>query len=78
MGSLVSISRSTDDKEVTLEAANSVWYLGIDLGTTGISAALLNRSTTEVYPLYWIAENQPETSARSFRLPAKFIYQRLL
>ncbi|GAA6614803.1 hypothetical protein [Scytonema sp. NUACC26] len=71
VGSLVSISRSTDDKEVTLEAANSVWYLGIDLGTTGISAALLNRSTTEVYPLYWMAENQPEANARSFRLPAE-------
>ncbi len=73
VGSLVSISRSTNDSEVTLDAANSVWYLGIDLGTTGISAALLNRSTTEIYPLYWTAENQPEASskARSFRLPAE-------
>nr|WP_243147463.1 hypothetical protein [Scytonema sp. UIC 10036] len=71
VGSLVSISRSTDDNEVTLETANSVWYLGIDLGTTGISAALLNRSTTEVYPLYWMAENQPEASTQSFRLPAE-------
>jgi hypothetical protein len=71
VGSLVSMSRSPDDKELTREAANSVWYLGIDLGTTGISAALLNRSTTEVYPLYWMTENQPEVNARSFRLPAE-------
>ncbi|GAB1541971.1 hypothetical protein NUACC21_46440 [Scytonema sp. NUACC21] len=73
VGSLVSISHSTNDTEVTLDAANSVWYLGIDLGTTGISAALLNRSTTEIYPLYWTAENQPEATSKtkSFRLPAE-------
>ncbi len=31
----------------------SAWYLGIDFGTTGLSAALLNRSSGEVYPVYW-------------------------
>ena len=51
---------------------DAVWYLGIDLGTTGISAALLNRSTTEVYPLYWSAHEQGETTlAKSLRLPAE-------
>jgi hypothetical protein len=51
----------------------SVWYLGIDLGTTGISAALLNRSTNVVYPLYWSAQNQPAATSLkpSFRLPAE-------
>jgi hypothetical protein len=52
---------------------NSAWYLGIDLGTTGISAVLLNRSTAELHPLYWSAENQPEAIAntKAFRLPAE-------
>ncbi len=31
----------------------SPWYLGIDFGTTGISAALLNRRSGEIYPIYW-------------------------
>ncbi|MEA5593688.1 hypothetical protein [Rivularia sp. UHCC 0363] len=52
---------------------DTVWYLGIDLGTTGISAALLNRSTTEIHPIYWEQENQPQETAqiRNFRLPAE-------
>jgi hypothetical protein len=51
----------------------SVWYLGVDLGTTGISATLLNRATTEVYPLFWSVEtsNQEVAGKRSFRLPAE-------
>ncbi|WP_339381543.1 hypothetical protein [Brasilonema bromeliae] len=68
-GSSVSISGSTNN-----DARKSIWYLGIDLGTTGISAALLNRSTTEVYPLYWsAAQTQEEATSikRSFRLPAE-------
>jgi hypothetical protein len=73
--SCVSISHSTNDTDVPQEqdTRKSVWYLGIDLGTTGISAALLNRSTAEVYPLYWSAETQPEATSvkRSFRLPAE-------
>ncbi len=72
VGSLLSISNSIESTE-SLNTLGSVWYLGIDLGTTGISAALLNRSTTEVYPLYWSTENQPEATSikRSFRLPAE-------
>lgn len=72
-GSSVSISHPINSTKVSHDAVNSVWYLGIDLGTTGISAALLNRSTIEVYPLYWTAENQAEATSikRSFRLPAE-------
>jgi hypothetical protein len=49
------------------------WYLAIDIGTTGISAALLNRSKLVVYPIYWSAEQQDGTSSfqQSFRLPAE-------
>ncbi len=59
--------------EVGFNLVDSVWYLGIDLGTTGISAALLNRSTNVVYPLYWSAQNQPAATSLkpSFRLPAE-------
>lgn len=37
-------------------ANNTVWYLGIDLGTTAISAVLLNSSTGQRYPIYWSQE----------------------
>jgi hypothetical protein len=65
-------SGSTNQPE-SFNLDGSVWYLGIDLGTTGISATLLNRSTNVVYPLYWSAQNQPAAASLkpSFRLPAE-------
>ncbi len=68
-----SISNSTNNPEVSLKVLESVWYLGIDLGTTGISATLLNRSTFVVHPIYWSAENPPGTTSfqQSFRLPTE-------
>ncbi|MEH2453435.1 hypothetical protein [Nostoc sp.] len=70
---LPSISDSITNPEVSFNVLESVWYLGIDLGTTGISAALLNRSTFVVHPIYWSAENPPGTSSfqQSFRLPTE-------
>jgi hypothetical protein len=69
---VVSTSKPTDNTELP-KTLDSVWYLGIDLGTTGISAALLNRSTVEIYPLYWSAQNQQQADSikHSFRLPAE-------
>ncbi len=71
--SLSSTSNSINNPEVSLNVLESVWYLGIDLGTTGISATLLNRSTFVVHPIYWSAENPPGTSSfqQSFRLPTE-------
>ncbi|MEH1936895.1 MAG: hypothetical protein V7L14_24955 [Nostoc sp.] len=71
--SLPAISNSINNPEVSLNVLESVWYLGIDLGTTGISAALLNRSTFVVHPIYWSAENLPGTTSfqQSFRLPTE-------
>ncbi|MBN3911154.1 MAG: hypothetical protein HWQ35_32820 [Nostoc sp. NMS1] len=71
--SLPAIFNSINNPEVSLNLLEPVWYLGIDLGTTGISAALLNRSTFVVHPIYWSAENQPGTSSfqESFRLPTE-------
>ncbi len=48
---------------------SSSWYLGIDLGTTGLSASLLNRATKRVYPLYWKPEQKQDLSPILFRLP---------
>ena len=43
------------------------WFLGIDLGTTGLSAVLINQRGEQVYPLCWnIAEDE---EANRFRLP---------
>ncbi|MEH2157440.1 hypothetical protein [Nostoc sp.] len=71
--SLPSISNSINNPEVSPNVLESVWYLGIDLGTTGISAAFLNRSTFVVHPIYWSAENPPGTTSfqQSFRLPTE-------
>jgi hypothetical protein len=42
-----------------LKSKTENWYLGIDFGTQGLSAAILNRSNGRVYPIYWqqLAEN---------------------
>ncbi len=72
--SLTVIGNDLKNPEVSAEnILDSVWYLGIDLGTTGISAALLNRSTCVVYPIYWLAEKQSGATSfqQSFRLPAE-------
>lgn len=54
------------------------WYLGVDLGTTGISAALLQSETQKVYPIYWQAEqtelSRIEDLPFSFRLTASIYY----
>ena len=57
----------------SINSSHTVWYLGLDIGTTGISAALLNRSTTEIHPIYWAQENQSQTNSQNlnFRLPAE-------
>lgn len=55
------------------EPIEKIWYLGVDFGTTGLSAALLNCQTCEVYPIYWMAAEPAEAGVpmeRSFRLPA--------
>ncbi|WP_061546038.1 hypothetical protein [Cylindrospermopsis raciborskii] len=64
----VQVSQPTPQKD-----ENSSWYLGIDLGTTGISAALLNHAKLIVHPIYWSAEHKSgkTTFTQSFRLPAE-------
>ncbi|NES87217.1 MAG: hypothetical protein F6K10_41155 [Moorea sp. SIO2B7] len=50
-----------------------VWYLGIDFGTIGLSAVLLNAKIGEQYPIYWSSVNQQENES-SFRLPVAAYY----
>ncbi|HIK08090.1 MAG TPA: hypothetical protein IGS40_25970 [Trichormus sp. M33_DOE_039] len=71
--SVITPDTPIDNIESAPDQVDSVWYLGIDLGTTGISATLLNRSTGFVYPICWSAEQQPGTNTfqQSFRLPAE-------
>ncbi|MBD3557730.1 hypothetical protein H6S82_02525, partial [Planktothrix sp. FACHB-1355] len=47
-----------------------IWYLGIDFGTTGLSATLLNRLTRQIYQIAWSPAGQSDTSEQTFRLPA--------
>lgn len=44
------------------------WFLGIDFGTTGLSAVLINQRGDQVYPLCWNVAGDNE--ANRFRLPA--------
>ena len=71
--SQVSIPHDGNNDLVARHHVDPTWYLGIDIGTTGISATLLNRSKLIVYPIYWSAEQQDESSTfqQSFRLPAE-------
>ncbi len=55
-----------DDDPTNGEPAD--WFLGIDLGATGISAVLINRRGDQVYPLCWNVSGDRETNR--FRLPA--------
>lgn len=42
------------------------WFLGLDIGTSGLSAVLLNQATNQLIPLFW---RQPDSSRSWFRWP---------
>lgn len=47
-----------------------LWFLGLDVGTTGFSAVLLERRGGQVYPLYWVDNAiSGVTADKFFRLP---------
>jgi len=83
--SLKKYSMIAPSEQPEVDISSAVWYLGIDFGTTGISAVLLNQPTARRYPIYWSKELQisheelrtlnPQLKVRSsaetiFRLPA--------
>ncbi|MEG4987870.1 hypothetical protein QUB08_19150 [Microcoleus sp. BR0-C5] len=50
---------------------NSSWYLGIDFGSTGLSAALLDRTSGQLHPIYWEASQAEAWAAdASCRIPS--------
>lgn len=49
----------------------SPWYLGIDLGTTGISAVLLHRPTATLHPMFWLEIKFPGPIHGSLPIPEK-------
>lgn len=51
------------------KGANSNWYLGVDFGTTGLSAALLDRASGQLYPICWEPKQDSEAGA-IFRMPS--------
>ena len=55
-----------DDDPTNDEPAD--WFLGIDLGATGLSAVLINQNGEQVYPLCWNVAGDTENNR--FRLPA--------
>ncbi|MGA9382331.1 MAG: hypothetical protein WBV73_26525, partial [Phormidium sp.] len=50
-------------------APASVWYLGIDIGTTGVAAVLFNKSTKQVYPISWWVAKQTDLAKNCACLP---------
>jgi hypothetical protein len=57
-----------------VDTNNSLWYLGIDFGTTGLSAVVLNQKTGQHYPLYWQQKSSTanrHSGDRVFRLPTQ-------
>lgn len=48
----------------------ALWFLGLDLGTTGLSAVLMERRSGQVHPLYWVDNSVSRAIAvKFFRLP---------
>ncbi|MDP8932831.1 MAG: hypothetical protein M3N42_01435, partial [Cyanobacteriota bacterium] len=60
-----------DSDTQSRQRRNYSWYLGIDFGSSGLSAALLDRASGQLHPIYWEA-SQAESSAvgPSFRIPS--------
>lgn len=53
------------------EPSAPLWFLGLDVGSTGLSAVLLERRGGQVYPLYWVDNAiSGVTADKFFRLPS--------
>jgi len=61
------------EADITLHQRNLAWYLGIDFGTTGISAALFNERSGKIHPIYWKLVNfKPELDVPEINLEFTF------
>ncbi len=75
---LISRPQPVDPSQYTLPEAAPIsstvlnadtWYLGVDFGTTGVAAVLLNQTTGELYPLYWQQHHDSLPTITNHRLP---------
>ncbi|HEY9816218.1 MAG TPA: hypothetical protein V6D20_10535 [Candidatus Obscuribacterales bacterium] len=48
---------------------DSPWFLAIDLGSTQLSALLINRQTRTLHPIYWFSVSAQAGATKSFGLP---------
>ncbi|TVQ20692.1 MAG: hypothetical protein EA367_07770 [Leptolyngbya sp. DLM2.Bin15] len=48
---------------------DSPWFLAIDLGSTQLSALLVNRKTRTLHPIYWFSVSAQAGATKSFGLP---------
>lgn len=61
------------EDDIALHQGNLAWYLGIDFGTTGISAALFNERSGKIYPIYWkLVAAKPELNIPEISLEFTF------
>ena len=61
------------EADITLNQRNLAWYLGIDFGTTGISAALFNERSRKIHPIYWkLVHVKPELDVPEINLEFTF------
>jgi hypothetical protein len=50
----------------------SNWYLGIDFGSSGLAATLLDRASGQLYPIYWETKHSEASQAASGEAGASF------
>ncbi|MEL6350330.1 MAG: hypothetical protein AAFR58_01045 [Cyanobacteria bacterium J06627_28] len=67
-GNADSNDSNDDGSDDATGGAPANWFLGIDFGTTGLSAVLINQLGEQVYPLCWQVDGDAEE--HRFRLPA--------
>jgi len=64
------------DEDAAAEAGiEAEWYLGIDLGTTGLSAVLMEPDSGSAHPLCWVAASATEDQPANFRMPTVAAFQ---
>ena len=52
------------------ESPDALWFLGLDVGTSGLSAVLLDKCSGQAYPIYWMDNAiSGATADKFFRLP---------
>lgn len=61
--------------DLILSPVDQTWYLGLEIGTTGISALLFQGETRQFYPIIWSCKRPDSTDFDSFeRLPLALLF----